>query len=101
MGDKSQPKGGHGRKYPWMRKITQAFFSSLRDQKKLVRSMVLPNRVPEGWSPSNVPMRGREDNEKVGFGVGERRLAPRRSAINAAFSDDLGRRKALKLSWVG
>ena len=70
MGDKSHPKGGHGRKYPWMRKIPQAFFGSLRDQKKLVRSMVVPHRVLGGWFANKAPMLGSEGSEKVGFGIG-------------------------------
>ena len=42
-------------------------------------------------------MVSREGSLKAGRGCGDRRLSGRKSAMKAAFSEVLGRRKALKL----
>ena len=101
IGYKSHPNGGHGKNRPSMRKVPQAFFGSRRDQKKFVRSMVVPHRVFGGCEARMRPMLESEGNEKEGFGFGDRVFIPRRSAMKAAFSVVFGRRNALRLSCVG
>jgi hypothetical protein len=63
--------------------------------------MVVPHREDGGCEERIRPMCVREGRENVGFGIGDKVLIPLRSAIKAAFSVDLGRRNALRLSCVG
>lgn len=97
MGERFQPNGGHGQQRLAIRNMPSAAGGSARDQKKLVRSMVVPQRVPGGKVAMRAPMSCKDGNLKRGSGSGERVLTPRKSAIKQAFSVLLGRRNALAL----
>jgi hypothetical protein len=84
-----------------MRKVPKAFFGSLSDQKKLVRSMVVPHKVSGGWAAMTSPIDIRDGRVNVGRGSGVRVFAASRSAMNAAFSLVFGRMKTDMLSCVG
>ncbi len=84
-----------------MRKAPMALFGSRRDQKKVVRSKVVPHNVPGLCAAISFPMQEIYGSVKVGRGQGEKVFAARRSAMKAAFSEDLGRRNTDILSCVG
>ena len=62
-GDKSHPKGGQGNRRPLMRNVPKALFGSLSDQKKFVRSIVVPHSEPAGWEERTLPMSVKEGRE--------------------------------------
>ena len=101
MGDRFQPKGGQGQQALASRNMPSATGGSSRDQKKLVRSIVVPQRVPGGNVAMRDPMSCNEGSLKRGRGSGDLVLTPRRSAIKQAFSLLLGRRKAFALEPTG
>ena len=68
-----------------------------RLQKKLVISIEVAQRVEGGWADKRAAMWRGVGKVNLGRGVGVRELRRRRSAIKAAFSEVLVRRKAKKL----
>lgn len=60
-------------------------------------SMEQAQREDGGYAEIMVEIPSRDGREKDGRGCGDRQFSWRRSAMKAAFSADLGRRKARKL----
>ena len=88
-GDRFHPKGGESKCAPSMRNILKAWSGILRDQKKFVRSIVVPHKTPGALLEIISAISRREGSLKVG-GFGVSVFNPLKSAIKAAFSFDFG-----------
>ena len=69
-----------------------------------MRSIVVPHKVSGGCDEMIEAMCCKDGKEKVGFGLGDKVLAPLRSAMKLTFSDDFGLTNALRLlrvEWLG